>query len=546
MILHAKRGSDRGVSGGTPPSAAPAAGPPQAAPSGYCSDDGAAARVRAAGGPWRLFARPCGSLMGVHALLRYDWGRDATLRARDARWRSLAREAGWSCRAALPCAGAAALEPVRYVADEKTPAPIQQRAGRLMHLATHLLPHQTRPLLQTHNQHAPTANRAMRNSSCCLAAVELVLEGAAVQGLPACACQPSADAPCRSAAPNGCTVFHALAFALRHEPGTPAAAAPPLPPLPGALLDAELDRDLKYPLHLLLDSHGLQLAGDSKKISKAFARLHGATPLECAVVLGRTGAARVLLAAGASVRPQAWAALEHCPCPLRDCMASLLAASQVRCSCQAMLPSSPPPASSRHAAAGWHMLHAAEPARWPSHCSQALRPCCRTGPRAIERRSTRCCAPLTALATGPLPRCYPRSRQRQGPMGHPLQRCRHWQPSPMTCCCVWGPWRQRRCRPGCGYLPPNPCSRHPELRIWNRNPVPFGCTLRLTVYSPLQSCILHVPPRIICPHLRASPPCTTIRPLSSFSQYLIESHCPAIICGSNSRRKYSRGAGPRR
>ena len=103
------------------------------------------------------------------------------------------------------------------------------------------------------------------------------------------------------------------------------AAAPPSP-----LLEAQLDRHNKYGLHLLLEAAGIQLT-EAKKLSRFYARFHGATALEVAVCLGHRAAAAALLAAGARVRPQALdALLLYCPALARDGMAALLAASQVR------------------------------------------------------------------------------------------------------------------------------------------------------------------------------------------------------------------------
>mgnify|MGYP001810645077 CR=1 FL=1 len=71
-----------------------------------------------------------------------------------------------------------------------------------------------------------------------------------------------------------------------------------------------------------------------KKVSRVWRRLAGRTALEAAVTLGHAAPAAELLAAGAAVRPQAWAALTlYCPPAAHDQLAALLAASQVRLPC---------------------------------------------------------------------------------------------------------------------------------------------------------------------------------------------------------------------
>ncbi|PRW39088.1 alpha beta hydrolase [Chlorella sorokiniana] len=106
---------------------------------------------------------------------------------------------------------------------------------------------------------------------------------------------------------------------------------------PQALLDAPLDRHNKHPLHLLLESAGIELT-DTKKPSRFYARFHGASALEVAVTLGREAAAAALLAAGASVRPQAFdALLLYCPPHARDHLAALLVRSQA-CPVPCILP----------------------------------------------------------------------------------------------------------------------------------------------------------------------------------------------------------------
>lgn len=201
--------------------------------------------------------------------------------------------------------------------------------------------------------------------STCLAVVQACLSGEPCQSLVTggCCCSLSAiGGPC-TAAPNQMSALHALAM----RKGVPAAAfaaaaaapqvrsaclhgsgaclpvvvgcsaalardtdlLPLLLPHPQALLDATLDRHNKYPLHLLLESAGLELA-QTKKPSRFYARFHGASALEGAVCLGHAEAAGALLAAGASVRPRAFDALVlYCPPRDRDAMAALLAGSQV-------------------------------------------------------------------------------------------------------------------------------------------------------------------------------------------------------------------------
>lgn len=167
-------------------------------------------------------------------------------------------------------------------------------------------------------------------ASSCLAVVQACLSGEPWQG--SCACSPK-DGPVCTAAPNRVTLLHALAMAAAPSATVASAAAP----APQAALDATLDRHNKYPLHLLLEAAGLQLT-ETKKPSRFYARFHGASALEVAVSLGREAVAAALLAAGASVRPQAFdALLLYCPPRARDGMVTLLAGSQA-CPALCLLP----------------------------------------------------------------------------------------------------------------------------------------------------------------------------------------------------------------
>ncbi|KAL4440354.1 hypothetical protein ABPG75_003355 [Micractinium tetrahymenae] len=125
------------------------------------------------------------------------------------------------------------------------------------------------------------------------------------------------------------TTLHAAA--LRNQPGLATAALASCATTGGgaaAALAATLDASPKWPLHELLHSCGLHLT-DEKHVCKFYRRLHGATALEVAVTLGHRLPAAELLAAGAAVRPQTWAALAaYCPPAVRDGMAALLAAHE--------------------------------------------------------------------------------------------------------------------------------------------------------------------------------------------------------------------------
>lgn len=132
-------------------------------------------------------------------------------------------------------------------------------------------------------------------------------------------------------APNQLTVLHVAA--LRDRRGLAAAvlasAATAAGSTAGALA-ATLDGSPKWELHALLHSCGLHLT-DDKHVSKFYRRMHGATALEVAVALGHTAPAADLLAAGAAVRPRAWAAaVTYCPHSARDKLTLLLAAYEVR------------------------------------------------------------------------------------------------------------------------------------------------------------------------------------------------------------------------
>ena len=140
-----------------------------------------------------------------------------------------------------------------------------------------------------------------------------------------------------TAAPNGLTVLHAAALLANSAEAVAAALASATGGAETAggaasstALDAELDRESKYNLHLTLESCGIALS-DEKHVSKFYRRLHGCTPLEVAVTLGNLAPAAALLAAGAAVRsPQAWVALtQFCPPAARDNLSALLAVNQV-------------------------------------------------------------------------------------------------------------------------------------------------------------------------------------------------------------------------
>lgn len=127
------------------------------------------------------------------------------------------------------------------------------------------------------------------------------------------------------------TVLHAAALCDRTglSPAVLASAAATAGSKARALA-ATLDALPKWPLHELLHSCGLCLT-DEKHVSKFYRRMHGATPLEVAVMLGHSTPAAELLAAGAAVRPRAWGVLvAYCPQAARDKMAALLAAYEAR------------------------------------------------------------------------------------------------------------------------------------------------------------------------------------------------------------------------
>ncbi len=142
-----------------------------------------------------------------------------------------------------------------------------------------------------------------------------------------CSCTLARQGP----APNCMTLLHAAS--LLNQPGLAtsvlASAAAAAGSKAGALT-ASLDASPKWPLHEFLHTCGLHLT-DDKHVSKFYRRMHGATALEVAVMLGHAAPAAELLAVGAAVRPRAWAALvSFCPHVARDKMATLLAAYEVR------------------------------------------------------------------------------------------------------------------------------------------------------------------------------------------------------------------------
>lgn len=258
----------------------------------------------------------------------------------------------------------------------------------------------------------------------CLAVVQACLSGEPCQSLPTggCCCSLSAiGGPC-TAAPNQMSAMHALAM-RKCVPAAAAAASqvrsaclawfrcllascgrllsracsmcwdadllPLLLPHPQALLDATLDRHNKYPLHLLLESAGLELA-QTKKPSRFYARFHGASALEVAVCLGHAEAAGALLAAGASVRPQAFDALVlYCPPRDRDAMAALLAGSQV-CRVTVFLRCRVP---GRLTGFGWAVAGT-------GHCAGS-HPASAAGVLFSRRRAAGSASPTTCTATDP-------------------------------------------------------------------------------------------------------------------------------------------------
>ncbi|PSC72007.1 transcriptional regulator [Micractinium conductrix] len=115
-----------------------------------------------------------------------------------------------------------------------------------------------------------------------------------------------------------------LSTALRRAAGGSGSTTPP-----ATLLEAQLGGGPAYHLHTLFESCGIELCPGDKKVSRVWRRLAGRTALEAAVTLGHAAPAAELLAAGAAVRPQAWAALTlYCPPAAHDQLAALLAASQ--------------------------------------------------------------------------------------------------------------------------------------------------------------------------------------------------------------------------
>lgn len=238
-----------------------------------------------------------------------------------------------------------------------------------------------------------------------------------------------------------------------------------------AQLDATLDRHNKYPLHLLLEAAGLQLT-ETKKPSRFYARFHGASALEVAVSLGREAAAAALLAAGASVRPQAFdALLLYCPPCARDGMATLLAGSQVNrmgvcgaaflqpswmadraqhqvvrqafnarqahhlqaCTCHHAMQQQAPGTAFKQPQTGRSTMPHCLPltARRPAQ----RRACCPAGQPGTATLSRRCCAVRCEEGNRP---CKPQ-RQRDQTSSRPQRQPQAppcWQACRTKCCCV--------------------------------------------------------------------------------------------------------------
>lgn len=239
-----------------------------------------------------------------------------------------------------------------------------------------------------------------------------------------------------------------------------------------AALDATLDRHNKYPLHLLLEAAGLQLT-ETKKPSRFYARFHGASALEVAVSLGREAVAAALLAAGASVRPQAFdALLLYCPPRARDGMVTLLAGSQVRqmrsnraaaflqqswmagqaqhqvakqafsarqahhlqaCTCHHAMQQQAPGTAFKQSLTGRFTM---------PHClrSTARRPaqrcaCCPAGQTGTATLSRRCCAVRCEGGNRPCKQQRQRDQTSSRPQRQP-QAPPCWQACRMKCCCV--------------------------------------------------------------------------------------------------------------